>query len=91
MKKTPQNRYSITPKGRVYLAAVETGLIENTDENMMKFEAFWERLETQGVSVLEKGDEQARKRHDTIIDIVRHILFALLCLLAGLLGRGLRL
>lgn len=91
MEKTPQNRYSITAKGRVYLAAVETGLIENTDKNMMKFEAFWERLETQGVSVLEKGDEQARKRHDTIIDIVRHILFALLCLLAGLLGRSLRL
>lgn len=35
--------WHITPKGRAYLAAVETGLVENTDEDMMKFEAFWER------------------------------------------------
>ena len=83
--------WHITPKGKVLVTAIETGLVEDSPEGIEKFEIFWAKLKKRGVLVFEQGDEQARKRHDTIVDIVRHILFALLCLLAGLLGRSLRL
>lgn len=80
-----------TPKGKALVTAIEAGLVEDSPEGIEKFEIFWAKLKRRGVLVFEQGDEQARKRHDTIVDIVRHILFALLCLLAGLLGRSLRL